>query len=569
MQNHGTTMSIVKKLGVLIASAALGLLAVGIFGIVQIDKLRGELDEVTGKSVPALIASSNMSDNFKEVRVLLLSAITEDDKDIRLGFNEKTQQASTELKAAAADLRKVDTENSRNSGAILDDAIAAYLDAVKAAESLANAGKKDDAQLNLYTKVLPAEKKLSTVVDAIRKELQDNQSALKARVDSTVKRALVAVGVVIVLILAATVTLGTVIARSITRPVADAVRLAQAVAAGDLTAQSSIRSSDEMGQLLDAMRAMQDRLRNVIGQLRDAIGSIDEAAKEISSGSTDLSQRTEEQASSLEETASSMEELTSTVRQNADNATHANQLAASASEVAAKGGAVVGQVVTIMSSINDSSKKIVDIISVIDSIAFQTNILALNAAVEAARAGEQGRGFAVVATEVRNLAQRSAAAAKEIKAMIGDSVDKVGSGTILVDKAGKTMDEVVKSVKQVADIMGEITVASREQSVGIEQVNQAIAQMEGVTQQNAALVEQAAAAAESLEKQAENLTATVSTFRLNDANGDTQRSAKERREPAARPANNARLASGNTAGGTRPVPRIVVAGADDEQWAEF
>jgi len=228
----------------------------------------------------------------------------------------------------------------------------------------------------------------------------------------------------------------------------------------------------------------------------------------------DLSSRTEEQASSLEETAASMEELTGTVKQNADNAHQANQLAVSASEVAIKGGAVVSQVVDTMASINDSSKKIVDIISVIDSIAFQTNILALNAAVEAARAGEQGRGFAVVASEVRSLAQRSAAAAKEIKALIGDSVDKVGVGSKLVSEAGSTMDEVVASVRRMTDIMGEITAASQQQSAGIEQVNQAITQMDQVTQQNAALVEQAAAAADSLRDQARNLSQVVDVFRL-------------------------------------------------------
>jgi methyl-accepting chemotaxis protein len=256
----------------------------------------------------------------------------------------------------------------------------------------------------------------------------------------------------------------------------------------------------------------------------------------VASGNADLSQRTEEQASSLEETASSMEELTSTVKQNAENAKQANQLAASASEVAVKGGAVVSEVVGTMSSINESSKKIVDIISVIDGIAFQTNILALNAAVEAARAGEQGRGFAVVASEVRNLAQRSAAAAKEIKGLIGDSVDKVGAGTKLVDEAGKTMQEIVSSVKRVTDIMSEITAASQEQSSGIEQVNQAITQMDEVTQQNAALVEEAAAAAEAMQEQAQNLAHAVSVFRLDDAAAGSDVDVSAKQETVAQPA---------------------------------
>jgi len=302
--------------------------------------------------------------------------------------------------------------------------------------------------------------------------------------------------------------------RSITRPLAAAVALANKVADGDLTSNIEVISKDETGQLLAALKRMNDNLQKIVGDVRSGTDSISTASKQIASGNADLSQRTEEQASSLEETASSMEELTSTVKQNAENARQANQLAAGASEVAMKGGTVVGQVVTTMSSINESSKKIVDIISVIDGIAFQTNILALNAAVEAARAGEQGRGFAVVATEVRTLAQRSAAAAKEIKELISDSVHKVEDGTKLVDEAGKTMDEIVSSVKRVTDIMAEISAASQEQSSGIEQVNQAVTQMDEVTQQNAALVEEAAAAAESMQEQAQNLTQAVSVFKL-------------------------------------------------------
>ena len=294
---------------------------------------------------------------------------------------------------------------------------------------------------------------------------------------------------------------------------AAATEVANRVAAGDLSESIDVADDDD-ASLMAAMARMQQHLSETIGQIREAAETIETASHEIASGNTDLSQRTEEQASSLEETASSMEELTSTVKQNAENARQANQLAISASSVAVKGGEVVGEVVGTMSSINESSRKIVDIIGVIDGIAFQTNILALNAAVEAARAGEQGRGFAVVATEVRNLAQRSAAAAKEIKSLIGDSVDKVEAGTKLVDAAGKTMEEIVTAVKRVTDIMAEITAASQEQSSGIEQVNRAINQMDEVTQQNAALVEQASAAAESLQEQAQSLAAAVAVFRM-------------------------------------------------------
>jgi methyl-accepting chemotaxis protein len=306
-----------------------------------------------------------------------------------------------------------------------------------------------------------------------------------------------------------------IISRSITVPLKSAVDIAATVANGDLTTQFSAQNNkDEIGDLMKALRGMNDSLREVVSQVQIGTNTIATASNEIASGNMDLSQRTEEQASSLEETASSMEELTSTVRQNAENAKQANQLAHAASEVAEKGGAIVGQVVNTMGSINDSSRKIFDIISVIDGIAFQTNILALNAAVEAARAGEQGRGFAVVASEVRNLAQRSAAAAKEIKELIGNSVEQVDIGQKLVQQAGSTMDDVVASVRRVTDIMGEITSASSEQSIGIDQVNIAIGQMDSVTQQNAALVEQAAAAAASMQEQASRLADVASSFKL-------------------------------------------------------
>lgn len=308
--------------------------------------------------------------------------------------------------------------------------------------------------------------------------------------------------------------IGYLLMRAIVRPLNEAVRVANAVAAGDLTSKIEVMSSDETGQLMQALTEMNENLIKLVGQVRTSADSITTGAGEIAIGNGDLSQRTEEQASSLEETASSLEELTAAVRQNTENAKQANQLAAGASDIATKGGQVVSRVVDTMGSINESSRKVVDIISVIDGIAFQTNILALNAAVEAARAGEQGRGFAVVAGEVRNLAQRSAAAAKEIKALISDSVEKVENGSQLVTEAGRTMEEIVAAVKRVTDIMGEITAASVEQGTGIEQVNQAVTQMDEVTQQNAALVEEAAAAAESLQEQAQTLMGAVRVFKL-------------------------------------------------------
>jgi methyl-accepting chemotaxis protein len=305
-----------------------------------------------------------------------------------------------------------------------------------------------------------------------------------------------------------------VITRSITLPLNRAVGMAQAVAGGDLTMRMECHTTDETGQLLRALIDMNDALARTVGQVRSGTDTIATASNEIASGNLDLSSRTEQQASSLEETASSMEELTSTVSQNAENARQATKLVVTASDYATKGGQVVGQVVTTMGAIKESSSKIVDIISVIDGIAFQTNILALNAAVEAARAGEQGRGFAVVASEVRNLAQRSASAAREIKELIGRSVETVDAGAALVSQAGATMEGIVQSVQQVAEIMHQISAASSEQSTGIEQVNQAIVSIDDVTQQNAALVEQAAAAAQSMRDQADLLAQAVSVFKL-------------------------------------------------------
>ena len=345
---------------------------------------------------------------------------------------------------------------------------------------------------------------------------------------------------------AAGIGLGVLLTRGLTRQLggepAYASAIAGRIAAGDLTVAVDLRQGDS-DSMLFAMKTMRDSLANVVGQVRTGTDTIASASSQIASGNLDLSARTEEQASSLEETASSMEELTSTVKQNADNARQANQLASSASEVANRGGAVVSQVVDTMASINESSRKIVDIIGVIDGIAFQTNILALNAAVEAARAGEQGRGFAVVASEVRTLAQRSAAAAKEIKQLIGDSVSKVDAGAKLVDHAGATMEEIVASVRSVTDIMGEITAARQEQTAGIEQINMAVSQMDQVTQQNASLVEEAAAAAESMQEQAAKLAQVVSVFKLDAAASKPATVSTPAAKPASAASTRSRLAA--------------------------
>ncbi|MGZ5818847.1 MAG: methyl-accepting chemotaxis protein [Burkholderiaceae bacterium] len=419
-----------------------------------------------------------------------------------------------------------------------------------------------DAQFKLNDAALT---ELNTILNARQSQLRNIQIMLLA---------------VVLVMIALTGLAGWVVLHAITDPLHNAIGIAKKIAIGDLTSNIEVNGTDETAELIEALKEMNQSLMRIVTDVRIATDTIATGSAEIASGNMDLSSRTEEQASSLEETASSMEELTSTVKQNADNARQANSMAVSASEVAIKGGTVVSQVVDTMGSINNSSKKIVDIIGVIDGIAFQTNILALNAAVEAARAGEQGRGFAVVAAEVRNLAQRSAAAAKEIKTLIGDSVEKVNAGAKLVDQAGATMQEIVDSIRRVTDIMGEITAASQEQTAGIEQVNMAITQMDDTTQQNAALVEQAAAAAQSMQNQAGNLSMAVSVFKLNDAGKAVRSIAKtggaSKPSPATKPAGKPRSAPSMPAVSTNSAPVkadkqmvIAKAGGNSDDWEEF
>ena len=413
----------------------------------------------------------------------------------------------------------------------LYDAIVALRTAYQKAKNeigdIRKTGDDDAAEAAYRDKLLPAaegyKNKVSELLAYQRKAIDDTAHAIDAANDRSNTLLLI----LTVLVVAFGSLAAWIISRSITAPLKSAVDIAAKVANGDLTTRfDGPTSRSEIGELMTALKGMNDSLRNVVNQVQIGTKTIASASNEIAAGNMDLSQRTEEQASSLEETASSMEELTSTVRQNAENARQANQLAHAASDVAERGGSIVGQVVNTMGTINDSSRKIFDIIRVIDGIAVHTQILPLNAAVEAARAGEQGRGFAVVASEVRNLAQRSAAAAKEIKELIGNSVEQVDIGSKLVQQAGSTMNEVVDSVRRVTDIMGEITSASSEQSIGIDQVNTAINQMDQVTQQNAALVEEAAAAAASMQEQAERLADVASSFKLDQ---------EETRQPLAAP----------------------------------
>jgi methyl-accepting chemotaxis protein len=379
---------------------------------------------------------------------------------------------------------------------------------------LVGAGDTAAAQTLLLERVRPAQIKYFAALDqliALQSALMEASGKESAAAAAATEALLVGLTLAALLVGAVLAALAT---RNITRPLARAVAAAQRVAAGDLSGTIAVDSGDETGQLLQALRDMNVKLRDIVGQVRGGTETIAGAAGQIAAGNLDLSARTEQQAGALEETASSMEQLTATVRQNADNARQANSLALTASEAARQGGEMVGQVVATMGAINQSSRKIADIIGVIDSIAFQTNILALNAAVEAARAGEQGRGFAVVATEVRNLAQRSAAAAKDIKTLIDASTAQVDAGGRLVDRAGDGMQAIASDIGRVTDVMAEILAATREQSAGIEQINQAITEMDQVTQQNAALVEEAAAAAAAMREQADELSETVGVFRL-------------------------------------------------------
>jgi methyl-accepting chemotaxis protein len=424
-----------------------------------------------------------------------------------------------------------------------NDVISFLQEALLAAQS----GTFDRAESALIERARPAYEKLNASGDALLEVQIKVGQQMRVDAEKAFKRnsAIIVTAIAIGLGLAG--LLSYLLLRSILGALSAAVSIANRIASGELGNDARVGSQDELGSLLDSLRRMDSKLVEIVGEVRGSADAVGSAARQLSHGNDDLSQRTQEQAAALEETASSMEQMTATVKQNADNARQANQLAVGAREQAERGGAVVHRAISAMGEINTSSRKIADIIGVIDEIAFQTNLLALNAAVEAARAGEQGRGFAVVATEVRNLAQRSASAAKEIKGLINDSVDKVKVGSGLVDESGKTLSEIMESVKKVTDIVAEIAAASEEQSAGIEQVNNAITQMDNVTQQNAAVVEQASAASKAMEEQSSTLVAQIGYFKLGKGStaheirqGDTatlraQRPALANHRPLTRP----------------------------------
>ena len=508
-------MKIGQRLGAgfgLVLILMVSLIVIGLVRLSSIDETSNKMIEKDWvKADTANLINATTQANARRTLELFITS----DKVYAATIHARIEANKKTINEAMETLDKlIDSPEGKALLAKIKEQRASYVDSFGKVSKLIAEDKRDEARKMMLAETLPAldalQEPIKRLTELQKKVVEASGADVKQNIEFA-RNLMLDLGLAAVLI-----GLGFAywLTRSITRPINLAVKIAQTVAAGDLTSRIDVQTKDETGQLLQALKDMNSSLQNIVGQVRSGTETIATASSQIAAGNLDLSSRTEEQASALEETASSMEELTSTVKQNGDNARQANQLAISASDVAVKGGAVVSQVVDTMGSINESAKKIVDIIGVIDGIAFQTNILALNAAVEAARAGEQGRGFAVVASEVRNLAQRSAGAAKEIKSLIGDSVEKVEAGSKLVNQAGATMNEIVASVRRVTDIMAEITAASREQEAGIGQINQAITEMDTVTQQNAALVEEAAAAAESLQDQAGNLAQVVSVFKL-------------------------------------------------------
>ncbi|WP_312439676.1 methyl-accepting chemotaxis protein [Janthinobacterium sp.] len=567
-----TQFKIGTRLGIGFA-VVLGLLvAVLLVGLYSMGQLSARTHDIVADKNVKMAAANTMSDNVRSITLAITSVVVAPTDALMQEHLNKIGEARKKYGAAKEVLQKmVSTDKEAALMSQLDAALKTGAPLNNKVVELRKAGQTEEAVTFLTQQAAPSLNNVLVALDSLvaYEAQQAAQAADDAAALSTKARtSMLALGIVALLLGA---FVAWIITRSITHPINAAVAVAETVASGDLSSRIVVNSSDETGRLLGALKAMNDGLLDVVAQVRHGTDSIATASSEIAAGNLDLSSRTEEQASSLEETASAMEELTSTVKQNADNARQANQLAKSASEVAVRGGDIVSQVVDTMGTINQSSKKIVDIIAVIDGIAFQTNILALNAAVEAARAGEQGRGFAVVATEVRNLAHRSASAAKEIKELIAASVANVDTGSRLVNEAGQTMGDIVDSIVRVTDIMGEITSATHEQTLGIEQINMAIAQMDEVTQQNAALVEEAAAASQSMQEQAGELAQVVSFFKTGTAVAAAKPATKLAAVHSSKPAVAARAPVAKAV----PVRKAVAnasattARPGDSEWEEF
>ena len=561
-------MKVGVRLGAGFGAVVVLMLTLAVIALGRMSQMETAFAQVVQQDMEKINLINRMRDAVRHQAIALRDVLAQKDLhylkrelDYMKESRKKYREASTELKALLAD-----QEQGRQSLERIEAAENRVLPLVNAALEAALEDDYANATVLLRDRVRPEQNKFIDLLTELHGYLE--QSAKSAADDAkvayrTALGLMIGISVVIVVLTAA---VAYAISRSIVRPLGRAARHADRVAAGDLSARIEVEGDDEIGQLQRALANMNNGLASLVSHVRNGAGSIASATKEIAVGNQDLSQRTTEQASSLEETAASLEELTSTVKQNAEHSRLASQQANEARDVAMKGGEIVGQVVSTMGMITDSSKKIADIIGVIEGIAYQTNLLALNAAVEAARAGEQGRGFAVVASEVRNLARRSADAAKEIKSLIDDSVQKVARGSELVDRTGQTMSQIVSSVKQVSDIIGEIAAASDEQSAGIEQVNRAVVQMDTVTQQNAAMVEEASAAAASLEEQTRKLSEAVNAFRL----GDNTAAATAELSPANIPARSTPIVVSGARMTRRteptPAPKRAVG---DSGWTEF
>jgi methyl-accepting chemotaxis protein len=509
-----SNLSVGLRLGASFGAILLITALIAATGMWRIASLHGASERVATQEIEQQTLVENWASDIRLNWVRTEAFLKAIDRDYMEKLTADTQATASDIAAKVQRIESlVQGDKNRAQLAAIAAASKAYTEKLAEIRELHRGGEPNVPAL--------VDKDLRPLADKYLRSLDDLRNAMAAQLaesqadtGSLARASQVLLGVGTLIAVALGALLAFMVTRSIVQPVQRGQQAAEAIAGGDLTHPIEARGSDETGQLLQALATMQSRLATIVGNVRHNAEGVATASVEIASGNNDLSARTEQQASALQQTAASMEQLGSTVRQNADSARMANQLAMNASTVAQQGGNVVAEVVETMKDINDSSRKISDIISVIDGIAFQTNILALNAAVEAARAGEQGRGFAVVAGEVRSLAGRSAEAAKEIKGLIGTSVERVERGTALVDKAGATMGEVVASIRRVTDIMGEISAASSEQSQGVSQVGEAITQMDQATQQNAALVEQSAAAADSLKAQAGQLVQAVAVFRV-------------------------------------------------------